>query len=121
MLIENKSLNLKEFKEFYKNIDWKKVPRKLTKEYEDYFYVGKYEDDNKIIEVKIRPSMIMALSESFKNKDQNGNDVTPTYKGKLYIFGTTIEVKIDECFLEKIKAEAKVPEKITIQQIKWDE
>lgn len=119
MLIIDGKLNFAGFKRFYKKMDWVEAHRKLSENKSDSFFVGTFEDSKKKIKVIVRPSMIMMLSESVKNMTEEGKKPDRAYKGKLCEFGTTIEVKIDNIFLDKIKKEVIdfVPNKT--QTISW--
>jgi len=121
MLIKDRQLDMEVFKSEYQNWDWRKVPRKLNEDIKEFFFVANYQDDFRIISVKIRPSMRMALTESFKNRDLNGNEApegtkVPNNKFK-YDYGSTVTVLIDDNFLDKIKEIAKTPEANTIQKV----
>ena len=121
MLIKNKEFDLPEFKKFYKKMNWIKAPRKLGEKYTDYFYIGKYEDDEKIINISIfTPAMEMQVTESFKGFDKNGKKVSKEYKGKTYQFGTTVQVRITESFLDKIKEISKFRPENKKQIISWE-
>ena len=112
MLIKDGNLDFKEFKKFFMKLEWKKVPRKLGPDHSQFFYVAKYEDEEKIIKVTIRPSNVMQLSESFKNRVINTGKAPPKgYKGALADFGTTVEVRVDQSVITKLEKIAKVREK----------
>jgi len=119
MLINDGKLNLAGFKRFYKKINWIKAHRKLSENKSDSFFIGTFEDSKKKIKVVIRPSMIMMLSESFKNMTEEGKKPDKSYKGKLCEFGTTIEVKIDDMFLDKIIELSKEHRNNETEKISW--
>lgn len=120
MLIEDEKLNIEEFKSMFDSFDWIKAPRKLTKKITEYFYIGKYEDSDKIIRVTIRPSMRMQIIETFKNRHpRTGAPVKEDYKGETVQFGSCVETLITENLLDKIKKEAVTNKKKTIQTIDW--
>jgi hypothetical protein len=120
MLIKDGVLNIEEFKALMPTLSWKRAPRWAGKDREDVFYISHYEDDNKIIEVSIRPSLRMLLSESFKNYTPKGDPAPENYTGPLVDWGSSVEVIIDEKFLEEIKklAEPAGPTS-TLQKISW--
>ena len=120
MLIIDQQLNLEEFKGFYKQMNWKVMHRKLSDTISDTFYVGIYKDKKRNIKVTIRPSMVMMISESTKGLTEKGKKPWFGYKGELFDFGTTIEVKIDDQFLNRIKEEASTDDGEQIQQVAWD-
>ena len=121
MLIENGILNIDEFRQLVPTLKWEQAPRWLNKDHKEIFYIAFYEDDKKEIEITIRPSLRMAINESFKNYTIHGNPAPEDYKGNLVKFGTTIEVLIDNDFLEEIKKIATPMEPINapIQKINW--
>jgi len=119
MLIVKQKLNFSAFKRFYKKMAWIKTSRKLSDTKVDDFYIGRYEDKEMDIKVSIRPSMRMAVSESFKNMTPTGEKPAKDYKGKLCEFGTTIEVIIDDKFLDKIAKEVKSDLTGETQRISW--
>jgi len=121
MLIKNGNLDFEELKSFFKELEWKKVPRKLGPDHLDFFYVGYYESDEKIVEIKVRPSLRMQVTESFKNRiATTGKEPPKEYKGILANFGSTIEVVIDKSVIEKLKKLAKPKDKPIIKKFSLD-
>lgn len=118
MLIENDKFNLKEFKEKYKSLDWQRYPRKLGPNHTDYFYIGRYDDDDWSIKVKIRPSLRMDISESYKHCDEHGNKINASSK-KKFTFGKSVEVVIDSIFLDKIKKVSRECDSNKVQKVSW--
>lgn len=116
MLIKDFKLDVEEFKSFYTKIKWQKAPRKLTHDHVDYFYVGEYSDEERVIRISIRPSKRMQISESFKGFDKAGKKLENNPE-KGVNFGTTVEVVISEATLEKIKKLATIIEPIKIQKV----
>lgn len=119
MIIKDNKFNIKYFKKFYKEIKWRKIERTLSKTKKEIFYVGKYNDDSSRIKIKIRPSMIMQISESYNGYDKNGNKLPKDHNGNSYFFGNTIEVKIDDQFLSKIEEISEVNNEPTIEKVSW--
>lgn len=118
-LIKDGKFKLSHFKKFYEKMQWTRVPRQLGPKHSAFFYYGKYEDEFKIINIRIRPTMFMVVEETVKGCDKNGNKVAPNYKGPTFEFGTTVEVQIDEAFLKKIKDLAKPEISNSIQKVSW--
>lgn len=119
IIIDNK-LDLKKFKEIYTALEWTRVPRKLSANHSSYFYIGKYEDNDILVKVQIRPSMRMKVQESYKHCDIKGNKIDKNlYKGDTYTFGSTVEVIVDNIFLDKIKEVAKELQEKDIQKVSW--
>lgn len=118
MLIEEGKLNIEEFKKFYHKLEWLKAPRVLGTRHKDFFFVGKYEDKETIVEVSIRPSMRMQIKEIFKNlvkaTGKKPTEDKKYSKKDLANFGQCVEVLIDEHFKNKIEelAEFKSIEKM---------
>jgi hypothetical protein len=120
VLIEDGKLNLEEFRATVPQLEWIKLPRVLGPNHTEYFYSAKFEDSSKIIKVIVRPSLWIAITESFKNrKSMDGSVPEEGYKGALVDWGSYIEAKVDENFIEKIKTLAKSPEERTVQTISW--
>ena len=123
MLIDNEKLNIEEFKTLVPNMTWLKLPRNLGTNHSEYFYSGKFEDDSKLIQVTVRPSLWISVTESFKNRrPQDGLPPTEEDIAKnrpLVDWGSYIEINIDENFLNKIKELAKSPESRTSQTVSW--
>lgn len=115
MLIKDNKFNLDHFKEIYKTLNWQKAPRKLGPDHSEFFYVGTFENDEKRINIQIRPSMRMKVMESFKGFDKNGKKI----KDGQFNFGTTVEILIDEDFAKKIKEIASVKTEDGIQKVVW--
>jgi hypothetical protein len=121
MLIENGKLNVPEFKEFFDQIQWKRVPRSLGPNHSEFFHVGSYEDSDKIIAITIRPSKIMALSETFKNRMLNDGSVPPEgYKGQTNNWGTSVEVLVDDKFIQAVVEAAKPLPAREHQVLTWE-
>ena len=102
MLIENNELNVEEFKAFFNNITWYRVPRKLNNDHSEYYYIGSYEDDNIIVKASVRPSLRMQIFETFKNRTLDGEIPPPDYKGRLCEWGASTTVQLTESVLNKI-------------------
>lgn len=121
MIINDNKLDVKEFKEIFESISWIKLPRNLGKNHSEFFYSGKYETDDKKISITLRPSMVMAISETFKNRHpSDGSIPTESYRGPLVEWGGTIEVLMDAKFLKAVEKLAKplMPREET-QTISW--
>lgn len=113
MLIKNGILDTNKFKEVYSSLDWKQVPRNLSTDHKEYFYVASQEDDEKIVNIQVRPSLRMKVQESFKGFDAKGKKINDGQ----YNFGSTVEVIISEETLEKIKKIAKPREENKVQKV----
>lgn len=120
MLIEDSTLNIKEFKTFFNRLDWVRVPRTLTQDHADYFYVGTYEDKDLRVKATIRPSLHMQLFETSKNLTLDGKKPKITNdRTKLVDWSSSVEVKVDDSFIEKVKSVAKEQELNPPQTITW--
>lgn len=119
MLIKDENFDFEKFKSFYLELDWIQVPRKLGVDHTDYFYIGKWEDEDDLIHIQIRPSMRMKVSESHKHCDRDGNKIPRDSKDKKFEFGTTVEVLVNKGFVEKIKEIAKPKKENNIQRVNW--
>lgn len=121
MLIENNKLNIEEFKAFFDSINWKRVPRNLGQDHSEYFYIGSYEDDDKIVQVTIRPSKIMAVSETFKRRMISDGSIPPEgFKGQVVNWGSSVEVRVDDKFLEAVVKAAKPLPPRENQVLTWE-
>lgn len=121
MLIDEGQLNVVKFKELFDSMEWVRVPRILTQDHADYFYVGKIEDGDYYVKAVVRPSNIMQLSETWKQCfDQHGKRITAGYRGKRFDFGSTVEVRLSENIMDTIKEAAKDPAPIQVQELNWD-
>jgi predicted methyltransferase len=120
MLIKDQQLDAQEFKKFYKQINWQKLPRQLNKNHSDYFYIGQYEDDEKIIGITLRPNKAMQVSESFKGYSKHGKKLPKNSKEKKVNWGTTVQLRVDQKTFDKIKEIAKEKPKINTQFLTWD-
>jgi len=118
-LIKDGKFKLSFFKKFYEQMQWTRVPRQLGPKHPAFFYYGKYEDKFKIVNIRIRPTMFMVVEETVKGCDKNGNKPPTNYRGQTFEFGTTVEVKIDEAFLKKIKDLAQAETTTSIQKVSW--
>lgn len=98
---------------------WTKYPRKLGKDFSEFFYSGNFEDEKRIVKVTIRPSLWMSVSESFKNLKPNGKTPEDGYTGTLVNCGTSVEVQVDENFRKNIEAISKPPKEKLIQKVFW--
>lgn len=116
-LITEGEFNLNYFKQIYKDLEWKRVPRELGPRHSSFFYVGYSEDDKHRIKIKIRPTMYMSVEETYKGFTKDGKE--GKRPGDTYEFGTTVEVKIDESVLDKIKAVAKEDDGEKLQKVSW--
>jgi hypothetical protein len=120
MLIKDKQLDINEFKRFYRQITWQKLPRQLNENHTDYFYIGQYEDEDRIIKITLRPNNSMQVSESFKGYSKDGHKLPSHKKHEGVNWGTTVQLRIDEKAFEKIKEIAKEKPKINTQFLTWD-
>lgn len=119
MLIKDNKLDIEEFKTFFDKLKWLKLPRKLGQNHTEHFYVGKYEDDERIIKITLRPSLRMQVSESFKNYTLRGELAPKDYKQETCNWGATIEVIASKSMAEKIlEVCEELPEK-TKQVLEW--
>lgn len=121
MLIKDGNLDIKEFKSMMTKFNWRRVPRWFGPDRKDVFYIVKYEDEEKKIEVSVRPSLRMKVNESFKNYTTKGAPAPENYTGTTVDWGTSVEVLIDEKFLNEIQKLAKNNlETSKVQKVTWD-
>lgn len=121
MLIEDNKLNIKKFKEFFPKLEWVRVPRTLTHDHTDYFYIGTYEDKDLKVSATIRPSMFMQLYETQKNMTQEGKKPTTASKSlRLVNWSSSVEVKVDDSFVSKVKSVAKEQPVNKNEIVSWD-
>jgi len=121
MLIKDQILNIKEFKQFFKKLDWVRVPRTLTQDHTDYFYVGLYEDEELLVKVSIRPSLYMQVFETFKNRTVEGKVADKgTTSQRLVNWSSSVEVLVDDSFMKKVKSVAKEQKLNTHQTVSWN-
>jgi len=118
-LIYDKKLHKTNFKKTVIKLDWK-YSVKLRAGKEDVFYIGLLSTEDKIIKIKIRPSLLMTVMETFKKCTMQGELAPEGYKGDLYEFGTSVEVKISEDFLNKLVKKVK-PKKLdnSTKTLEW--
>lgn len=120
MLIINSILDISEFKVLFPSIVWTKLPRTLGVDHKEYFYTGLYEDDEKRVNITIRPSKIMAISENFKKRmPQDGSIPKEGYNGMLVEWGSSTEVKIDDKLIAEIDMKAGLLAPRVKQVIEW--
>lgn len=120
MLIKNGNLDSAAFKDFFEKLEWKKVPRVLSKKIKEHFFIGFYEDDKMKVEISVRPSKRMQVKESFKNRLKNGNEPkNPEDPNAIYTFGTSVEILVEDSFIKHLQKIAKTPEIIKIQKLDW--
>jgi hypothetical protein len=120
MLIEDNNLNIKAFKDFFSKLDWVRVPRTLTQDHVDYFYIGSYEDEELKVSINIRPTYYMQVFETFKNRTLDGKKPTSiSSKSKLVNWSSSVEVKVDDSFMDKVKSVAKDKPIQTSQIVTW--
>lgn len=119
MLIENNQLNVHSLKEIFNELSWVKYPRKLNENHTDYFYVGMLDNDIKRIKINVKPNLEMQIEETFKNMTLDGQVPPPEYKGRLCEWGTTVQVIIDETFLDQVKLVSSEFKPKATQKITW--
>jgi len=119
MLISEGKLDFNKFKETYKSLKWVRVPRQLGPNHSDFFYVGSLKDKSHTINIQVRPSMRMKVSESFKKYDRNGKELETKNEESLFWFGSTVEVIIDDTVLDKIKKVATHKLDNDKQKVSW--
>lgn len=120
MLITNNTLDITAFKQFFPSITWTKLPRVLGTDHKEFFYMGLYEDEEKRVNITIRPSKIMAISETFKKRlPQDGGVPAEGYKGILVEWGGSTEIRIDDKFLVEVEAKAGALAPRTKQTLDW--
>lgn len=123
MLIENGKLNITEFKAIFNDIAWTRLPRKLGPNHTEYFYVGSLENESLKIQVTIRPSLVMAISETFKNRVMtDGSIPLEGYRGPLVDWGSSLEMRVDQKFLDEVAAKASVKSEhasSTLTSLEW--
>lgn len=119
---ETTELNIKAFKKVIPTLKWVKKPRKIG-DIEEMWYRGDYEDDTKIIQVVVRPSMRMQVTETYKNRLKNGTapkeGQKPSATTPFMNFGCTSQVLVDEDFVKHIDSIAKPFQKKQVQKISW--
>lgn len=116
MLIKDNKLDVEEFKSIFNTLTWIKAPRHLSPKVTEYFYIGTYEDADKIIKIKLRPSKRLQITESTKGHDKYGNKIS----NGGHEFGQTIEVLAENSLIEKIHQAAKPLEPKTKQVVNWE-
>lgn len=119
MLIEDNKLNIKQFKDFFNSLDWVRVPRTLTQDHTDYFYIGTYEDEEKKVSISIRPSLYMKVVETIKNLTPEGKKPTSD-NVRLVNWSSSVEVQVDESLMNKVKSVAKEKKQEENQIVSWD-
>jgi hypothetical protein len=108
-------LNPNALKTMFKDIKWIHVPRQLSKKFNDFFYIGTYEDDERKVHIKVRPTRQANITESLI-------DVVPAGAGgRGYAnCGCYCTVKVEDSFLDKIKQAAKELPRVDKQSLSWD-
>jgi len=119
-MIQDNELNVKEFKDFFCNLEWIKVPRTLSNETSDYFYVGTYETEDRKVHVSVRPSMRMQITDTNKKCTKNGDTPLDTYNGRFYHYSTSAEVLVEKSLINKIESVAKELPKQKNQTVSWE-
>jgi len=119
-MIHDNELNIKEFKEFFPELDWIKVPRKLSEEVSDYFYVGTYETEDRRVHVSVRPSMRMQITDTNKKCTKNGDEPLESYNGRFYQYSSSVEVLVESSLISKIEEVAKELPKQKNQTVSWE-
>jgi hypothetical protein len=115
-LIRDGELQKEAFKDIIPQMEWYFVDVRLSQNKSGRSYSGKLETDSKIVLVRIRPTLLMTLSESFKNCDVAGNLVAPG-TDRTVDFGTSVEVKLTPDFLKKMLKLAKPKKKTNATRI----
>jgi hypothetical protein len=123
MLIENNKLNVQEFKEVFDSISWTRLPRKLGVNHTEYFYSGYWETPTFKVQITVRPSLVMALTETFKNRMvTDGSIPADGYRGQLVDWGSYIEMRVDQKFLDDVALRAvpkAEPSSSNIDKLEW--
>lgn len=119
---EENKLDVVEFKNFYKNLKWTKVVRRVGST-EELWYKGEYEDEDKIVKATIRPSMRMQLTETFKNRLANGTapkkGQKPSKTSPFVEYGSTVQVIVNEQLVETIDKVSTKLQKKKPQKVEW--
>ena len=119
MLISDGKLNVQNLKSFFPNLKWTKVPRQLSAKCKEHFYIGVYEDSEVVIRASVRPTRFMQISESFKNRDKNGGKLPDSHTGPSFVFGSTVEVKVPEKFIQFLEEHSSAEQQATLAEIEW--
>jgi hypothetical protein len=120
MLINDSQLDIAKFREFFPQITWTKLPRTLGPDHKEFFYTGIYEDDEKRVNLTIRPSKIMAISETYKNRLPMDGGVPPeNYRGAVVEWGASVELKVDDKFIAEVETVAQKLVPRTKQTLEW--
>lgn len=117
LIKNNNTLDTEVFKHEYANYTWYKVPRVLTQDHQDYFYIVKSDDTNSALKIVIRPSKMMAITETNKNCDINGNTLEENSTKKKFEFSKYVEVKVGEKLLKEIDSISVNVENLQIQKV----
>jgi hypothetical protein len=119
-LITNSKLDINNFKKTFKDLVWTKLPRKLGKDHQDFFYIAEYSDEEKYVKIVVKPHLEMCITESYKNYTIDGKPAPENYKGARCDWGHYTEVRIDNKLLDKIKKIAKNKKDKETQTITWE-
>ena len=103
LITKENTLDAVVFKERLAEFKWLRVPRNLTQDHQDHFYIVNYEDEDYKIRISIRPSKLMSVSESYKHCNLKGDRVSKEYKGEKFTFGRNVEVQLGTNILTKIE------------------
>ena len=108
-------LDTSALKSLFYDLEWIYVPRQLSEKFKDFYYVGKYEDNDRIIFVKVRPTKQANITESLIDAVPAGGS-----GGKAANYGSYCCVKVENSFLDKIKEVAKEQPRIDKQSLSWE-
>jgi hypothetical protein len=107
-------LNTSALKDYFNKINWIYVPRQLSEKFKDFFYIGTYQDDDRVIRIKVRPTKQANITESLV-------DAVATSGGRgTANHGDYCCVKVEDSFLDKIKSVAKEMPRRKQQTLSWD-
>lgn len=114
-------LDSENFKKIVFDLKWTKKIRTMGN-ISQVFYSGILENEDKKIHVSIRPSMVMRVTESFKNRDIEGRAIKENQRPREIVnFGSTVEIRIDNSFLNKVEEIANNEEKKQPEVFKWSD
>lgn len=114
-------LNVIKLKQIVPTLKWTKKIRKMGS-ISQIFYSGIYENEDKKIHISVRPSMMMRVIETFKNRDTEGRAIPEGKKPREIVnFGSTVEIRIDQSFLDKIASLANDEEKDKPVILSWSD
>jgi hypothetical protein len=117
-LIQDNKLNVDHFKAFIEDKTWIRVPRALGAA-TSYFYILKYEDEDKIVKLVLKPHKELCITETYKNYTLNGEPAPKNTKAQTCEWGFYLEVVVDDNFIEHVQKVAEEQKKEQKQVLTW--